>query len=632
MKIVWSNPAGVVDQWWFGLWGFHRSDQRRGRVDLILSGRGIVLWLAAAVLAAYVGAVTVWYNLQTARRYSFVTYTDALLLPLRRAEIREAQGRVLIEEGLEDLENKRWPDAAMKLRSGLERAPHHWRARLELARFNVMINQRAKALQLLTEDLASGYPGREYLQFLFELSSRGEDYDLITGVCDRYEPVAPSDRGWLRRARLQALLDAGRADEVLKLVASAGAAPDDALSEAQVLALIQLNRSAEAARVLAAWRQRPDARPGQVLNLQVRVDRIQGRFDAMDRDQAELQRLAPGEPRNYVGGVIENLAAGREAEAARALDGYFLRFSSSPDNLLLMATELMKTKSLPLLRLCAEEAAAHGFVDLRFRLLLAQRQMELGELTSARATLVALEPALKNAGPANAGVYRWLRGTIAAALQPDDGLQSEIAEQFHGRIMPISLYRQTAETLFAAGRIETAARILDYAKVSYPDNVVLGDLRKRVVTAAEAARARSIAAAPVAQPVKVAKESVFFAQLEAAGQAGRWGEAGQQVRDLRLAKPDWLSRREADLMEWELRIAARTADQPALIGTARLFLNGDGQRADRALRLAVELRGDGSREMAATLLREILAKSPGFKPALRLREAWAPKPAAKSGA
>lgn len=632
MKVVWGNPAGAADQWWFGLWGFRRSDTRRGRVDLVLSGRGLVLWLAGAAVAAYVGAVTVWYRVQTSRQYSFVTYSDALLLPLRRAQIREAQGRAMIEEGLDDLEHKRWFDAAMKLRSGLERAPHHWRARLALARFNVMINQRAKALELLTGDLAYGYPGREYLEFLFGLCSRGEDYDLIIGVCDRYEPAARSDQAWLRRARLQALLDAGRAADVLKGVAAEGATADDALREAEVLALVQLDRGEEAARLLAEWRKRPDARLGQVMKLQVRVDRIQGRFDAMERDQAELQRLAPGEPQNYLGGVTENLAAGREAEAARALDGYFLRFSSSPDNLLLMTMELMKTKSLPLLRLCVEEAAAHGFVDLRFRLLLAQRQMELGELAAARATLAALEPLVKGAGPADAGVYRWLSGTVAAALRPDAGLQSEIAEQFQGRMMPISLFRQTAETLLAAGRVETAARVMDYAKISYPENAVLGELRKRVAAAVETARARSVAmAAPVSQPVKVARENVFFEQLEAAAQAGRWSDAGQQVRDLRLAKPDWLGRREADLMEWEMRIAAHTADTPALIGTARLFLNGDGQRAERAVRFAVELRSDGSKEMAAILLREVLAKSPDFKPALRLREAWKPKPEAQPG-
>jgi hypothetical protein len=78
-----------------------------------------------------------------------------------------------------------------------------------------------------------------------------------------------------------------------------------------------------------------------------------------------------------------------------------------------------------------------------------------------------------------------------------------------------------------------------------------------------------------------------------------------------------------------MRIAARTSDTPALIGTARLFLNGDGQRAERALRFAVELRADGSKEMAAILLREVLVKSPDFKPALRLRNAWQPKAGAK---
>ncbi|MBS0631611.1 MAG: hypothetical protein JSS11_06830 [Verrucomicrobia bacterium] len=626
MKIVWGNPAGVVDQWWFGLWGFRRRDTQRGRVDLIISGRGLTLWLAGAVVAAYVGAATVWYNWQTSRRYSFVTYTDALLLPVRRAEIREAQGRALIEEGLEDLDNKRWSDAAMKLRSGLERAPHHWRARLALARFNLLINQRAKALQLLTEDLAYGYPGREYLEFLFGLCSNGEDYDRIIQVCDRFEKMAKADGAWLLRMRLQALLDSGRAKDVLKLAAPEGETAGDVQREAQVLALIQLNRGAEAARILAEWRRRPDARPGQVLPLEVRVARLTGRFDDMARAQAELQALAPNEPRNYLGAVTENLAAGREAEAERALQDYFFRFGSSPQNLLLMATELMKTRSLPLLRLCVEEAAAHSFADLRFRFLLAQRQMELGDLTGARATLAALEPMMPQASLADTGIYQWLRGTVAAALLPDAGLQSEIAEQFRGRMMPASLYRQTAETLLAAGRTETAARILDYAKTTYPDNPVLGGLRERTDVILEAERRRAAAAVPVVQPVKVTNEKEFFDQLEIAAHHDRWTEAGQQVRDLRLAKPAWLPGREPDLMEWEMRIAARTADLPALLGTARLFLNGDARRADRALRLAVELRGEGVQEMAATLLREVLARSPDFKPALRLKAAWQPQP------
>lgn len=628
MKIVWGNPAGVVEQWWFGLWGFHRRDTQRGRVDLILSGRGLLLWLAGALVAAYVGAATIWYNVQTSRRYSFVTYTDALLLPLRRAEIREAQGRALIEEGLEDLDNKRWSDAAMKLRSGLERAPHHWRARLALAQFNVMINQRAKGLQLLGEDLAYGYPGREYLGYFFKLCGTGEDYELIIKVCDRFQTAAQADRSWLLQSRLQALLDSGRAAEVLKLTASEDGTAGDVQREARVLGLIQLNRGPEAARILAEWRRRPDARPGQVLPLEVRVARLTGRWDDMARAQAELQRLAPNEPKNYLGSVIENLAAGREAEAERALQDYFFRFGSSPQNLLLMATELMKTRSLPLLRLCVEEAAAHGFADLRFRFLLAQRQMELGDLTGARATLAALEPMLPQASLADTSIYQWLRGTVAAALLPDAGLQSGIAEQFRGRMMPASLYRQTAETLLAAGRTETAARILDYAKITYPDNAVLGGLRERAAALLEAERKRAVAAVPAAAPAKAINANEFFGQLEAAAHRDRWSEAGQRVRDLRLAQPDWLPSRETDVMEWEMRIAARTSDLPALIGTARLFLNGDARRADRALRLAVELRGEGTRDMAATLLREVLARSPGFKPALKLKAAWQPPPGA----
>ena len=145
-----------------------------------------------------------------------------MLYPLRRTEIAEKKGRAFIAEGLENARLGRWYDAANLLRLGLARFPRDYRARFTLAQFYQLTNRNSLALKTLTDGVSNEYPGRRYLDFLFNLASQGEDYETVAEVSARFLPIAKQeglivDQRWLREKRYGALTAAGRHAEALAL-------------------------------------------------------------------------------------------------------------------------------------------------------------------------------------------------------------------------------------------------------------------------------------------------------------------------------------------------------------------------------------------------------------------------------
>ncbi len=618
IKLIWGGAKQVPGHWRLGLWGvFERQIGARPRVAV--SVRGVVAWLLGLALAGYLAGATALYFWFERNPYNLVRWSDTLLLPLRWDEVRVLRGRMIIAEGMEDLRAKRWGEAHMKLRVGVARAPGELRARLALAEFYSAANQRANAIELLAEGLKHGYPGRQYLTTLFAQAAQSEDFETIVTAGEQVAPPDEAERSWLLSQRGSALIAAKRPDEALALADGPGGEHSGALREIRVLALVELGRADEAVAYLAAWREAVPANAAQVLRLQVRALREAGRVEEMEAALEELRLMTPTDPRTYVYGVVQRFLAGRPAEAEVALEEYFRRFAGTAQNLALAATALAEAKASPLVARCVAEAKAHGFPAKTFQLTLAQSQLEAGEWAAATATLAEFKSMVDAGNPVEVFAADWMTRLAAVASRGEGGAESALMGLMQQRTLPLRMYRQTAEVLLRADRPGAAKSAVELGRRAYPVSRTLALLGEQAEGALQAAAGEK---APQPEVAAVSGEQEFFAELAGLQAAQKWDDAARAIRRMRVAKPAWFGRREADLLDAQMRVAIQTLDTPELLGAAKFYLNGDRERAERVLALARELGEAGRKVDGERLIVEVLRKHADFPPALRLRKEW----------
>jgi hypothetical protein len=624
IKFIWGGAKQVPGHWHLGLWGTYEKAVGKRR-KVAVSVRGLLLWLAGAAAAGYLVGATALYVWFERNDRNIVTYADTLLLPLRWDEVREKRGLMMIEEGMEDLAAKRWGEAHMKLRVGVSRAPRELRARRALAELYIASNQRAQAIKLLTDGLSEVYPGREYLTMLFTLAGQGEDFERIIAATERYEESAGNDRAWLLGQRLGALNAAGRQAEALQLAEQEGEGADSSAKEARTIALVELGRGEDALEFLEAWKQAIPGQRAQVVRLQVRVLRELGRRAEMNEALEEFRRLAPVDPRTYVYGVVQRWLAGDRDGADEALDDYFRRFSASPQNLMLMASAAAEAQALPIVKKCVARATAHGFKVGPMALVQLQTEIGAGEWASAFLTLDEARRHITKPDVLEEFALVWMERVLAVVR--GDGSQAKLIEWLQQRTVPLRVYRVTAEVLVKAGRYEAAARVLDAGQRSFGASTRLARLREEVQRSLAAQAASETAPARVER--QETSEREFFASLAELEAGENWSDAARLVREVRLAKPRWLSSREAEVLDAQMRIATHTGDQLEMLGAAKLYLDGTVGRALRVVAFARQLGENGRRAEGELLLKEVLRKNVDFPPALRLRQEWAPPPEAE---
>ena len=147
IKFVWGASQVIKGHWYFGLFGFY--DRVEGKHDdaLAISGRGLLLWFSGATVAAYFAFATTLFWFWQRNPYSLLTFSDALLRPVRRDQVRDLQGQAFIAQGTDAMRAKHWAEAVSLLRQGLAYHPSDLRGRMTLAQFYVAANQRPVALK-----------------------------------------------------------------------------------------------------------------------------------------------------------------------------------------------------------------------------------------------------------------------------------------------------------------------------------------------------------------------------------------------------------------------------------------------------------------------------------------------------
>jgi hypothetical protein len=301
----------------------------------------------AALVAGYVAATAALWSFWQRNPYCLLTYADAFLYPVRRGEVAQKKGRAFIAEGQELVKANKWLEGAPLLRHGLTLYPADLPARQALAKFNVMANQRTQAVKLLSDGLTNEFPGRTYLQSLFDLAEQGDDHALVVATADRLSAGVGQERArqWIGAGWTGAeIRGVGRSRSDLPMRWSRPRRKSRARwrRNTRCWRSWDWGGAAEAVALLAEWQRQPGADVRTVRRLQVRAYREAARLDEMEQALGELRALTPSDPRQSVYGIIQRALAGRDEAAGAAQEDFLFRFAGSAENLRMLAEPLVE--------------------------------------------------------------------------------------------------------------------------------------------------------------------------------------------------------------------------------------------------------------------------------------------------
>ncbi len=636
IKLVWGASDVIRGRWYFGLFGLYDRAEGKREDGIAISLRGVTLWAVAAAVAGYVAATAALWSFWQRNPYCLLTYADAFFYPVRRGEVAQKKGRAFIAEGQELVKANKWMEGAPLLRHGLTLYPADLPARQALAKFNVMLNQRTQAVKLLSDGLTGEFPGRTYLQSLFDLAEQGDDFALVVATADRFLPTLVGtahavERRWLSARKFAAMIGAGKHADAL--AAAQAAEPGEMSSEHQVLALVGMGRAADAVKLLEDWGKQPGADVRTVRRLQVRAYREAGRLDEMERALGELRTMTPSDPRQSVYGIVQRALAGRDESARVAQEDFLFRFGGSPENLRMLAEPLAEIGNRALFERCFGAARERGYAVQVFRVLLVQLHLQRGEWADAAKVFAEAKPVPgKTSSVAEQFWVEWTGRLIEAASGPGEAAQSSLIEFLRGRPWPMTVFRKSIEALRRAGRKETARDAVSVAEGLFPASKWIQDQKSSLAQELSAKPTSATPGpdtpAPTTAGAAATTERRFFEQLDGHLAVSDWAAGDRLLREVRGRRPapGWLEKREADLRVAEVRINHGRGETPAMLASARLYLNGDVDRSTRMVEMAKAFRAAGDQAASVALVQTVLLRVPDFAPAQRLLKEWKAAP------
>lgn len=621
----------IKARWFLGWFGFYEHLRGCPRSGLAISLRGTLVWGAGLTALTWLGAATLLHVAWDRQPANPLTWEDAVLYPFRRSEIRSRRGQAIISQGIKLWRENKFADAASLLRQGLVRFPEDRRARLILARFQVLTRQWPAALATLEAGLGAGYPGRDYAQALLATAELGEDYATAARLCARLRACrspAPAflEERWLSERQFAALLAAGQAAAALALAESEP--PGETVTERRIVALLALHRADDAATFLAQQHHQPRPNLELLARLEARVFREAGRLSEMERALATLRALSPAHPAPLVYGIVQRALAREHEAAARVFDDYLFRFGGSVENLLLLAQPLAEIGDVALLERCAAAAAERGQGPQPFDALRLSAALHQGAWSKAAAALarVAATPA-PPAGTYAALQRQWLHQLLDAAHSPAVAAQDSLLQTLRFHPWDARTYRTTVAVLRRADRLATAHRAATEMAAAFPAST-WAQAQREELALADAAQKPAAPGAPAPRLWTLPVGDAFFATLGRHLDERQWTDAAELIRQARAFDPSplWLARRDDELRFASLRVSHATGATAEMLATARLYLNGDLARARRVLALARDLDREGDRTAAVALGTEVQRKNPTFTLAAEQLAAWRPPP------
>ena len=648
IKFIWGTDAKSSARWKLGLFALHRHaltgipnlsylSHRAQKIyqkkTLFVSVRGLLSWGCALALIAYFAGAQVLFKIQSRHPHNQITYSD-LVLPWRWPELTALRGRAFVAQAKDEFTEGKFMSGFNLLRLGLVRDPGNTQARLELSQLYILLRLRSQSDKLLLQAFDYGYPGREFLIEAYSRLGDADNTDRVNQFLQKARASLSTTGGVVPDERLldgytiEAWLKSGRAQEAAGLASRIYPQDSDERTHIMILAALEAGDPSRASELASAWvNRRPKAE--EVMALAAVTYRQAGRYDDMQALLDQMRALAPHIPNHATFTVVQNLLAGRDAQAKAALEDWFFRFGANSNALAELTRDISKARRDDFLARIEEVVLDHGFDPEAVRLGRLLVQIKTRNWTGATATTAQLQAMRAHLPASDKAVVDLLSALVVACVDAGGGNQHILIDTFSRNPGSLEFDRTMIDALVASNRIATAADLITLVEGSYPDSEyvtkVAGELSERMQAFAQAEEAAR-PALPASPAESFSDGAAFLANITRLEETGESTEALRQIRAMRKAAPTWLGGIDEPLSGHELSLAFQADDMPLLQLTLRNYLRGQPTRAQTALDLATRWHAEGRKNEPLLVAREILRLWPDFQPALQALAIWDPKP------
>lgn len=618
-RFVWSSATEPKARWVGGIVGFRIRGSGARELVVCFACRGLLLWSAGAVVAAFVVGTAVAAYLLGRNPYNRITYAD-MVLPTHWSELPSKRGQALIDEGVGELKMRHYAAGIMLVSHGLQLHPESIPARMVLGQMFANGGYLHRALEFLRGGVPYARGQRRYLEATLNIATHLEDDEQGLAIIAEAEKSVPesdaSTRRWLAERRAAALVRLGRFDDVIRLHDAAGAASSMALNAAWARALAGTGRGDAA---MAAVRAAPGdfgvfGEPWELLlELAQTAHRPEvGRFAA-----DALVAIAPTDFQLHVKRLVYLAGIEPEATVREAVDDFFLHFGANDLACTTLLKQLEPVGSAVAVRAVWQQLQARGRITIDERIACVQDLIAAGDLPGARREFDAAARLIDQGGTA---FEAWETGTRVLLDLLTTGAPSAISqlEAFcNDHPLPPEAFRMLTRTLVRAGRPAAAQEIAAVARNRYPhmyglpEPAALG--AAPVPTTATTPKGNDLVTVPQAQSDLKA--------MDAALSAGHWDEALTLIA--RVEKSPLAAEHAEELLYDRILIHGQRSNQTELSWYMRRLMDRPRGFAPARLRqIAGTLHAAGRTDSALTLLREVLREHPDAKWAAELQRSW----------
>mgnify|MGYP001441484773 CR=1 FL=1 len=478
-----------------GLLGF-RLGQKRDKLNkpyLVLElfpGRIFMLLGIFAVVGYFSAALALYmWREKKLGEFNAVTYSDILLGPFDRANLREQLGKSQIAYGMDAYDRQEWREAFSALGNGLRRYPADQKAIFRYAGLTFASGNTQNATDMLIDGLQYGYPeSRDYLILLFHLLQSERNLPSLERAAEvllTMPEIAgdPARKYGIQKNLLLTMmmnenyLGAYNLAEEIKQDKDATFLVDDTI----MLSLTKLGRSNEAIAYAETLDPAIRNQPAMIL-LEASAQFAAGHSE---KAIALLERIYKEYPTVYEaqrGVILFLLQTGNAAKAEEYLNRYMTMHYRTPGALPDLAVNLTDFPSSTYVKRVYDFTLKVGSPEApSIEFLLAQAYLTEGKFDMAIKTFEAWEQKLaQEINDPNVELFRLL---IINAKTPAVATEDEIMKLLETKKLDLEMYWETANAFCLLNRFTAAVKVADMAVARYPHSPTLIAQRKFIIRA-----------------------------------------------------------------------------------------------------------------------------------------------------
>ncbi len=631
VSFVWGRPASVPAPWRFGLVCVFR----RGRANAdkgyfipaigakiyprayVFSVAGLLRWGAIFSFVVFFAGAGCLQAYLSRDPFNVIRYPD-LVSPWRWDELIALRGRGMLAQA-KNLHAKGRPVEAYRLlKAGLQRYPQDDEARFILAYIYLALGQRPRADALLFEGLARGMCDVRFIKDAIALLRDSDRPDRLIDFCRKARVRSRQDveaRNVLVETEALAALELGRPKDALGLIGDLSDAPPALLGRVRVQAYLALGDVEAALDATRIWISTAPSDP-EALAMAVGLYRQAGRFADMDSQLAALRALAPTNPSFTAMGIVQNLIAGRDAQAEDAFEQAVFRFGSDVTLLESLARDLGKIHEFMMLDRLETVFNEHGFDPQLVWFSRLSAQLELSDWAGAQRSLALMEDSVNQLAP-NIQIFRQTsEALVDYCLNGNPAAKSTVLDLLSRHPSKLKLYLDIFDRMASSARWDGAQDVLVLAEGAFPQSRQIQERRKVLEPALAALAAVAPENAPSKNPSATAEPAPSSDARVLLGLLSKTGEdpesALKTIEAVRRERPIWWKGEVVDEVERrELELILKIDDLPRLKLMTGLYLREEkAGRFDAIYNLAAAARQSGNKAAAQLLIGEILRRDP----------------------